>query len=99
MVPSSFLWHGASSFPPPPSHSGPSQRTGPAAGYLHRPPARDDIKDEKTKLFSGRGLSAGLCTIAHTHLCAVALAAEVGARGPDGLRGGAAVVSSGAVRY
>ena len=28
---------------------------------------------------------------AHTHLCAIALAAEVGARGSDGLRGGAAV--------
>ncbi len=28
---------------------------------------------------------------AHTHLCAVALAAEVGVCGPDGLRGGAAV--------
>lgn len=28
---------------------------------------------------------------AHTHLCAVALAAEVGVCGPDGLCGGAAV--------
>ena len=36
-----------------------------------------------------------------THLCAVALAAEVGARGPDGLRGGAAVDlrAGGAVGY
>lgn len=28
---------------------------------------------------------------AHTHLCAVALAAEVGVCGPDGLCGGAAI--------
>lgn len=39
--------------------------------------------------------------LAHTYLCAVALAAEVGACGPDGLRGGAAVDvrAGGAVRY
>jgi len=37
----------------------------------------------------------------HTHLCAVALAAEVGARGPDGLCGGAAIDlrAGGAVGY
>lgn len=38
-APSSFLWHVASSSLPPPSRSGPSQRTGPAAGCRHRPPA------------------------------------------------------------
>lgn len=31
------------------------------------------------------------CMSAQTHLCAVALAAEVGARGPDGLCGGATI--------
>lgn len=38
---------------------------------------------------------------AHTHLCAVPLAAEVGACGPDGLRGGAAVDmrAGGAIGY
>lgn len=41
------------------------------------------------------------CMNAHTHLCAVALAAEVGVCGPDGLCGGAAVDLrvSGAVGY
>lgn len=51
--------------------------------------------------FSRGGLSTQPYTNAHTHLCAVALAAEVGACGPDGLCRRAAVDmrAGGAVGY
>lgn len=50
-----------------------------------------EVRKDERNVFSCGAPNTASCISAHTHLCAVALATEVGARGPDGLCGGAAI--------